>query len=83
MMTASWNFYVAKEEEFKKNFVCCSSGKVSIGQNSGIFDLHYCANMKLGTQPAILANCLKSLVFLTGMTSIYENCDLFNFVTSH
>ena len=45
-------------EILKTNFICCSSKK-DFGQNPEILDLHFFADMKLYTQPATLAKCIK------------------------
>ena len=37
--------------KFKTSFICCSSKKVNISQNSQIPILHLCVSMKLCTQP--------------------------------
>ena len=47
----------------KMNFICYSSRKLNFGQISEILGLHFCANMKFRTQPAILGNCLKIIDF--------------------
>ena len=36
---------------------------MNFGQNSEIMGLQFCANMKFRTQPVVLVNCLKSLIF--------------------
>ena len=41
------------------NGICWSTRKVNIGQNSEIPILYFCASMKLYTQPATYAKCLK------------------------
>ena len=49
---------------------------MNLGQKSEIPGLHFCANMKLRTQPAILVN---HWLFLIGMSSMYENYHCFKF----
>ena len=42
---------------FKMNYVCCSSRKVSFGENSAIRILQLCASMKLCTQIKVVTSC--------------------------
>ena len=50
-------------ETIKKNLICCSSREVNFGEKSEILCQHFCATTKPRTQPDILANYQKSLIF--------------------
>ena len=62
---------------FKVNFSLLLKLKSKFDQNSEIPGRHFCASMRLCTQPATLGGYLR--FFQTEMFSMYENCDCFKF----